>query len=271
MTAPVVGTPHPLPDRCIWCRKDWSEVESDETHVLPSCLGNAKQQVLPKGISCKPCNNYFGSKVEPVLLKDPPLHIIAAFLGIIDPNDAERFRNAVFDREHQPVGKVNRELNIHTVLKGSKALLDVRYAISGQLEAEYSQRDLARLSQAIHKLAFEALAFSVYVDPGADLDLVAPSFDPVRRWAREQVPFGTVRPVARRIPEMLSPDWSTRLWSIGEDIGLELRLFGDWYAVSLTSPPDRVAIDLRGWCGDNTENAYMILDRFVPLTDIALQ
>lgn len=52
--------------RCIFCKKDSSSSPSRE-HILPEALGNARQ-VLPCGVVCDQCNNYFSRKVEgPVL------------------------------------------------------------------------------------------------------------------------------------------------------------------------------------------------------------
>ena len=52
--------------RCLFCKEDSSASVSVE-HVIPESLGN-KSTVLPKGIVCDSCNNYFASKVEqPVL------------------------------------------------------------------------------------------------------------------------------------------------------------------------------------------------------------
>jgi hypothetical protein len=52
--------------KCIFCKQDSSNSISAE-HVIPESLGNTKT-VLPKGIVCDSCNNYFAAKVEkPVL------------------------------------------------------------------------------------------------------------------------------------------------------------------------------------------------------------
>lgn len=52
--------------RCIFCKKDSSLSRSVE-HIVPESLGNTKN-VLPAGVVCDRCNNYFAGKVEqPVL------------------------------------------------------------------------------------------------------------------------------------------------------------------------------------------------------------
>jgi hypothetical protein len=58
---------------------------------LGGCLGphfgNADQQVLPAGVVCRSCNNYFGAKVDPELLDFPPLRMHAAFLEVMSTRD----------------------------------------------------------------------------------------------------------------------------------------------------------------------------------------
>lgn len=51
---------------CIFCEKDSQDSVSVE-HIIPESLGN-NEHILPRGIVCDKCNNYFASKVEePVL------------------------------------------------------------------------------------------------------------------------------------------------------------------------------------------------------------
>ena len=111
--------PLPIPNRCIWCCRPLAEVSFDESHVLPNCIGNDNQHVLPPGIVCKPCNGYFGTQVEPALLKDPVFHVIAVFLQVVDPDDMNVFRAKLFDNEHPPVGRPTRTLNLHSHVRAS--------------------------------------------------------------------------------------------------------------------------------------------------------
>lgn len=48
--------------RCIFCKTPSSSSRSIE-HIIPESLGN-KRHVLPRGIVCDGCNNYFSRKVE---------------------------------------------------------------------------------------------------------------------------------------------------------------------------------------------------------------
>lgn len=55
--------------RCIFCKKDSSSSRSVE-HIIPESLGN-KAHILPRGIVCDKCNNYFSLKIEKPLLELP--------------------------------------------------------------------------------------------------------------------------------------------------------------------------------------------------------
>ncbi|WP_432284235.1 HNH endonuclease [Aminobacter sp. BA135] len=55
--------------RCIFCKNPSSSSKSVE-HVIPESLGN-KRHVLPRGIVCDGCNNYFSRKVEKPFLDLP--------------------------------------------------------------------------------------------------------------------------------------------------------------------------------------------------------
>jgi hypothetical protein len=48
--------------RCIFCGQDSSQSKSVE-HIIPESFGNSTA-ILPKGIVCDKCNNYFARKVE---------------------------------------------------------------------------------------------------------------------------------------------------------------------------------------------------------------
>src|SRR4051794_22891977 len=82
--------------RCIFCKADSSSSRSVE-HIVPESLGNVSN-LLPPGIVCDQCNNYFARKVEKPVL-DSGLFTITRFTqalpnkrgrvpiigGIIDP------------------------------------------------------------------------------------------------------------------------------------------------------------------------------------------
>lgn len=70
--------------RCIFCKKNSNDSKSVE-HIVPESLGNI-EYVLPRGIVCDNCNNYFSRKIEKHLL-DSNYFVHA------------RFRNTVYSKK----------------------------------------------------------------------------------------------------------------------------------------------------------------------------
>ncbi len=57
--------------RCIFCKCDTSSSSSRE-HIIPESLWNVSH-VLPRGIVCDKCNNYFSREVEKPFLESPAI------------------------------------------------------------------------------------------------------------------------------------------------------------------------------------------------------
>ncbi len=55
--------------KCIFCKQNSENSKSIE-HIIPESLGNV-DHILPKGIVCDSCNNYFAIKIEKPLLDKP--------------------------------------------------------------------------------------------------------------------------------------------------------------------------------------------------------
>lgn len=53
--------------RCVFCKSDSSHSRSVE-HIIPESLGNLSH-ILPPGVVCDKCNNYFATKVEKPFLE----------------------------------------------------------------------------------------------------------------------------------------------------------------------------------------------------------
>ena len=150
----------------------------DLSHVLPNCVGNDRQQTLPPGIVCQPCNNFFSRQVEPALLADPLFHVRAVVLRLVDPDDLHAFRDRIFDVDHPSAEPPSRALDLAINIGASELSIGITYKLQGRLTQTYSHRQLRLLSRAIHKLAFESLAWDLYVKGVDDpVDLFSPSFD----------------------------------------------------------------------------------------------
>ncbi len=58
-----------VPHQCIFCKSKSAAFTSIE-HIVPESFGNT-EHILPRGVVCDSCNNYFASKVEgPILASD---------------------------------------------------------------------------------------------------------------------------------------------------------------------------------------------------------
>ncbi len=57
--------------RCLFCKMDSSASRSVE-HIIPESLWN-KKHILPKGVVCDACNNYFAREVEKPFLGSPAI------------------------------------------------------------------------------------------------------------------------------------------------------------------------------------------------------
>ena len=66
--------------KCIFCKTNSEKSKSIE-HIIPESLGNNKV-ILPKGIVCDSCNNYFARKVEKDLLQTPFYKSLRSRYGI---------------------------------------------------------------------------------------------------------------------------------------------------------------------------------------------
>lgn len=135
-----------IPRRCIWCKRTEPEaVFTTESHALAKAVGNVVQ-VLPPGIVCDQCNQYYGSKIEPWLLDDPLFHTRAVMVGLVDPDDMNAFRSKMFDDRHPSVGQVIRNLHQDINLEGQRLKLGVDYTIRGTMVREYEPRHLMALA-----------------------------------------------------------------------------------------------------------------------------
>ena len=256
-----------VPNRCIWCLKEPPIVEfTSESHVLPECVGNKWQQVLPPGVVCDYCNHFFGRKVEVALIDDP---IFSTIVGILQQRDIY----GEFVYEHSSSG-VHRDVHVDVEVSGNKVTATTQYEIQGQpskpyedrsippKSKDYDKRSLALLSRAVHKIAFESLAHNLFVGTGVkfekkealkELDILGSNFNAIRSWARYGEPQSSVRPFLRahKFGEVKSQkelfEWKPFLYYFQNCLCYGLSIYGDWYVTTLTSPSNKVEDDLISW------------------------
>ena len=235
---------HPVPGQCIWCRTPidaLSGFQTDTSHVLNQCLGNANQQILPPGVVCLACNNYFGAKIDPALLAFAPLRMMAALLEVMNPRKQRLFQSSVLGLGPIPDAP-STVINFTVTVSPAKLCLDIHEPNVGRYEDEYDSKRLRLLSRAVH------MAWHVYVrGEGEQLDLLDGGFDAVRNWARYGQPQGQARPWlwAFWSQERLPQSW--RVWPIERADGrafARAHLFGSWFFADLTSSSGSVSQSL---------------------------
>jgi hypothetical protein len=243
---------------CIWCAGPTEK--TDVSHVVPECFGNDDQQTLPSGTVCRACNNYFGCKIEPALSEDPIIHALCVASRLIDPGDGNAFRDKMFHGVHTPIEPVRRDLKLDAKIDGNRINVGISYAISGTLSFEYSRRREARFSRALHKLAFESYVWQ-HLEGGLPTDAPdahSPVFNDIKQWARFGQPHGYVRPYIRMPATVFANSWEFRTIRYPDHLGFDMRLYGDCFAVSLTSATRAADVHLRSWCFEPENNAVLV-------------
>jgi len=130
--------------RCIFCKKDSSTSRSVE-HIVPESFGNT-DHVLPVGVVCDACNQYFARKVERQILESPMFRLLRLDMEV--PNKRGRVPSWVQD--------------------------------DGSTRPEYRQ-----MGRFLGKVGLEVLAFKTLSVPGWNDEIVDhASLDELRRFAR---------------------------------------------------------------------------------------
>lgn len=160
--------------RCIFCKSDSSFSKSVE-HIIPESLGNV-EHILPPGVVCDKCNNYFSLKIEKQMLEQP------YFFNI-------RFRQGIESKKGRtPLGRglsitPRSEVAVGIEVKPEKQIYHVIWENDKDLEKAISQKhgsimipiiplpqkDNKIISRFIGKVGIEVLA-SRFLDHNEDLD-----------------------------------------------------------------------------------------------------
>jgi len=202
--------------------------------------------------------------LEPVLIDEP---ILSTLAGILELRDVD----SKFTYEHSPSG-IHRIAHMEAEVSTNRITLNTQYEIKGQpskpnetrtvnKSKDYNKRALALLSRAVHKIAFESMAHSLFVGTGSqykkkeleDIDIFDRSFNVIRDWVRYGKPQHSVRPALRihKFDEVKTQEelfqWGGELWYFQQGVCYALNLFNEWYILSITSSSDKVESDLKSW------------------------
>lgn len=247
-----------LGELCIWCGD--RTIDSDLSHVVPECFGNDREHYLKSGIVCRRCNNYFGTKVEPALIADPLIHAICVATRIVDPGDANVFRDRMFEHPHQPVEPVKRDLNLHAKYATDHFYADISYSVTGRVRLEYNYRREARFSRALHKMAFENYVWHILSGrlPCDSPDPFSDRFYAIKQWVRFGQPHRSIRPYIRMPATNLERNWLFMVLEYKGEMRTEMRLYGDCFTVSLTTDRTSTTEHLRESYANPMNNAVLV-------------
>ena len=128
--------------RCIFCKSDSSASTSIE-HIIPESLGNT-EHILPPGVVCDACNNYFARKIEGPLLESN--YFVHA-----------RFRNVVQSKK----GRVPPIKGIHVE---SATIIELSQEDGGSVYPS-NERNTKRFIESVLTSAQGRLVFPVPTEP----------------------------------------------------------------------------------------------------------
>lgn len=181
--------------RCLFCKQDSSTSKSVE-HIIPESLGNTTF-VLPKGVVCDKCNNYFARKVEQPFMESIDIktlrfrEAIPNKRGIVPPLDG-------FLSGGIPVKVYNPLPGIPIFARKKDVIfaIEPKYADIAKLSQhstiitpaftdEMIPQNTTIISRFVAKVAFESLAQRLSEhDGGLDYLIDEPMYDPIRDYAR---------------------------------------------------------------------------------------
>lgn len=144
--------------RCIFCKSISDDSRSKE-HIVPESLGNTLY-VLPPGVVCDGCNNYFARKVEKPFLESGAVLATRAYQAV--PTKAGKLVGikGMLSQGHPvtaylPRGKMP-VLDVHTDA-GVRSILSSKQSVVYFPESQTPPRERT-VSRFLAKMALEALA-----------------------------------------------------------------------------------------------------------------
>lgn len=144
--------------RCLFCKADSSSSRSVE-HVVPESLGNTRV-VLPPGVVCDACNNYFARKIEQPFLESPALKALRFHQVVANKRGRVPSLTGAISPGHPAQVTHWPRQALTTVAVSERALADVKRAGSLQLflPAGGENPPDRITSRFLAKVALEAMA-----------------------------------------------------------------------------------------------------------------
>ncbi len=232
--------------RCIFCKAD-SHASKTIEHIVPESLGN-NEHVLPAGVVCDACNNYFSREVEkPLLDSDYFTHArfrmdVASKKGVIPSVWGIHLGSrTIVGISKESDGKAVYPLNPKDA---SRFMESLRTSTGGSLIIPNpSEPDPYVISRFLGKVAIEVLAQRILgasVPEGLDEIIDKRELDDLRNYVRRGHPKKTAWAFHQRriYPEEAYGDYQvlheyTLLYTDKKELYLVLALLGLEFAINM--------------------------------------
>jgi hypothetical protein len=246
--------------RCIFCQADSSASRSRE-HIIPESLGN-EEHILPCGVVCDRCNNYFSREVEKPFLNSPGIELLRFNQGLESKKGrVPMIRGIIFPNIAVGLSRYgpSHDLSIDVPAEAAERVSKMEKGTLIYPTSLATPTELT-ISRFLAKVGMEALAarFCKNAD-GWDSICDEPQLDAIRRHAR----YGTTRvwPIHSRriydadavtfgpsgIPEQVVHEFDF-LVTKSNEIYFVLAIFGEEFTINMGGP----AIDgFKRWLGEN--------------------
>ena len=146
--------------RCIFCKEISARSRSTE-HIIPESLGN-RRHVLPPGVVCDRCNNYFARKVEKPFLESPSLRSLRFHQSIENKKGRVPSVAALISPNFPATLTRFPRHNIMSALVSPEALVEIAKSRDGYLVVSNGAPPASQvLSRFLAKVALESMAARV--------------------------------------------------------------------------------------------------------------
>lgn len=172
--------------KCLFCKRNSSDSQSVE-HIIPESLGN-HSHVLPRGIVCDRCNNYFAHAVEKPFLETPWVRVLRFHQEIVSKKGRVPPLYGLMQPGVPVVLTRWPKEQLTSVAVPSPAYENIAQARTGQiiLPIEGPWPSGTVVSRFLAKVALEAMVLRVvHLDGGVDYFREEPQLDCLRKHARE--------------------------------------------------------------------------------------
>jgi hypothetical protein len=174
---------------CLFCKQNTDNSKSVE-HIIPESLGN-KEHILPRGLVCDNCNQYFATKIEKPLLEQPYFKNVRHRAGIENKKGRIPIEKALIISPEIEEIEIMIDKKGKTILlfnDGEKAKRILLNPKSGSFiipTFDKPEENNKILSRFLAKVAIEALLkWIIYEDGWIDEVMNKPELEDIKKYAR---------------------------------------------------------------------------------------